>query len=113
MNLFNTTTLLLTLLLYSGQSYPWESRAYLGGHWMHLSNVDAGPPVNDTKEDQANHLGVEVEFQWVNEEGSMWFVGVGVGWSTFLSADRSKDGWECGGCKLPATLHLGYKWRLY
>lgn len=86
-------------------------RVYAGPHWTHLSNVDSGPPFNNNYEDDADHLGVDVEYQYHSAPDQYFFMSVGVGYSRVNTKNQS--GWDCSGCKLPSTLRLGYKWRIY
>jgi len=82
-------------------------RVYLGLGVTHLSNVDAGTPFNDKYEDNADHYGVDVEYQYrPNTDGDYAYAAFGIGHT------RSKKGWDCSGCILPSTIRIGYKWRV-
>jgi hypothetical protein len=82
-------------------------RLYVGLGVTHLSNVDAGSPFNDKYEDNADHYGVDVEYQYrPDTDGDYAYFTFGIGHT------KSKKGWDCSGCKLPSTIRIGYKWRL-
>ena len=106
------------VLIISGAIYN-EARAdnthrvYTGIHWTHLSNVDAGEPFySDRAEDSADHIGVDVEYQYHPNEQGYAFISLGIGASRFNSAKGGSVGWNCDGCSLPSTLRVGYKWRI-
>lgn len=104
-------SLMFAALTYCGQAEAGEHHVYAGLHWTHLSNVDAGIPFNDDHEDNGDHVGIDVEYQYHTDDDDYAFISLGVGWSRFNTKEQS--GWDCSGCKLPSTLRLGYKWRLF
>ena len=105
-------SLMFAGLTYCGQAEAGDHRLYLGLNWTHLSNVDAGIPFNTDPEDNADHVGIDVEYQYHMTDGDYLFLSLGVGKSRFNGAD-GRSGWDCSGCKLPSLLRLGYKWRMF
>lgn len=84
-------------------------RLYLGTHWTHLSNIDAGPGYNDEHEDRVEHIGINVEYQY-HVQRSYLFASFGVGYS--YASTSTGQGWSCGGCSLPSSIQVGYKFRI-
>ncbi len=88
-----------------------ESRVYLGLHWIHLSNVDAGIPFNDDHEDNADHIGAMIEWQLVHPNDDYFHVSLGIGETK--ANTRYQSGWDCSGCRFNSSLIVGYKWRIH
>lgn len=86
-----------------------DHRVYLGTHWTHLSNIDAGPGYNDEHEDRVEHIGINVEYQY-HVQRSYLFASFGVGYS--YASTSTGHGWSCGGCSLPSSIQVGYKFRI-
>lgn len=84
-------------------------QVYVGTHWTHLSNVDAGNGYNDKHEDRAEHIGVDVEYQY-HMDDQYFFASAGIGKS--LIKTKEQEGWDCSGCKFPSSLRVGYKWKI-
>jgi hypothetical protein len=78
-----------------------EHRLYVGVNWTHLSNLDAGPPANYDYEDTADHVGLDMEYQY-----GVFYFGVSLG------DTQSKDGWDCSGCSVNTILRMGVRWRV-
>ena len=86
-------------------------RVYLGVGWKHFSNVDAGVPFNDHHEDNVDHFGVDVEYQYHFDKRSYFAASLGVGWTK--ANTKHQRGWDCSGCKLPSSMTLEYKYRIF
>lgn len=82
---------------------------YVGTAWTHLSNFDAGPGYNDEREDSADHVGIDIEYQY-HLEHMYFFSSIGVGKSRV--ATKHQTGWDCSGCSYPAALRFGWKMRI-
>ena len=108
--------LLLVAALVAAQPVLAEDthQVYVDLGWKHFSNVDAGYPFNDDPEDNMDHVGVALEYQFhPNNDDDHFYATLGVGWSKFNRQDGSYNGWECSGCSLPSSLTVGYKWRVW
>jgi hypothetical protein len=89
-----------------------DHRWYAGLGWTHFSNLDAGTPFNADPEDSADHVGLELEYQAVESDGDYFYFTGTIGRTKMNRADRSYSGWDCSGCSFPATIRVGYRWRL-
>ena len=106
------TILIVLLVALSGvASADNRHRVYVGLAWNHFSNVDAGMPFNEDHEDNMDHAGVDIEYQYHPSERSYFFSSFGVGWTK--ANTKYQNGWDCSGCVLPSTLKIGYKWRIH
>lgn len=104
--------MLLTLLAATIQAASAnEHRLYGGIGWTHWSNADAGQPLNDDPEDNGDHVGVNIEYQYVDQEDDYFYMSLGVG-KTKVNT-RNQSGWDCSGCALPTEFRVGYKWRIF
>ena len=103
--LFYTVIAIVFLIVGITDAPAAENKVYVGVQWVHLSNLDAGPPFNDDYEDHVDHAGVVVEF--IRDYNySIAFASVGIG------VTRSARGWDCSGCSLPSSIQMGIKWRI-
>jgi hypothetical protein len=76
----------------------------------HFSNVDAGSPFNNDYEDNAEHTGVNIEYQY-HLKRVYFYSSISIGKN---KAKRdSNAGWNCTGCALPSELRIGVKWRVW
>ncbi len=102
---------LLAVLVLSSNAQADPHRVYAGAGWTHFSNIDAGIPFNNDPEDNADHLGVSIEYNYVLKNDNYWYVSLGAGY-TKMNMVEGGSRWECGGCLLNSTFTLGYKWRI-
>lgn len=90
-----------------------DYRLYFGVGWTHFSNFDAGYPFNDDFEDNADHYGLELEYQIVGKDEDYFYITITVGRTKFNSADGNYSGWDCSGCNLPGSIRIGHKWKIF
>lgn len=108
--LFVIVLLTAALVLGSAECKAADAhRLYLGTAWSHMSNVDAGKPFNNLREDSADHVGIDIEYQYHRKDYYL-FGSFGVGKSRIST--KYQLGWDCSGCKLPSMVRVGFKYRI-
>ena len=113
LNLCILILILAVAFIYSGESKADSNahQVFIGFSISHMSNVDRGVPFDNLHEDNADHVGVDVEYQYhPNKEGDYAFFSFGVGKSRHKT--REGSGWDCSDCKFPSMMRAGYKWRI-
>ncbi len=46
------------------KTYPLSDNLYVAYHYLHLSQINVGPPFNDKAESSVDHIGVAIEWKF-------------------------------------------------
>jgi len=87
-----------------------DHKVYGGLGLTHWSNVDVGEPFNDAHEDNGDHVGISLEYQYHMEDVYV-YTSLGIGRTIIKTRDQ--NGWDCSGCDYPSEIRVGIKWRLF
>ena len=82
---------------------------YLNTNWIHVSQLDAGPPFNDNIEDAVDHVGIGIEMRFGHTDNGYFFSGLSAGRNFNITGCGC---WNDGGAEVDTVVTFGYEFKL-